>query len=140
MYALSPVVGYLSDRIGRVQVAVLGQAIFVLGAIVTVVWGSDTGQVMPSLFLLGLGWSCSSVSCSILLSESVDAAHRTAAQGLSDTTMNSVAALSALASGPLLTLVGFGGLGASSLLLSVPLIIYALLLPATGWDSKRRPA
>jgi MFS family permease len=129
MLALSPLVGYASDKIGPVAVILIGQGIFVVGGIVSVLWGAYSDNVMVSLFLLGLGWSCGTVPGSILLSESVPADIRTPAQGVVDTSMNGIAALAALLSGPAFSVIGFGGLSSIAIGLSLPVFALASLLP-----------
>lgn len=125
MFAFAPVVGWASDRWGPVRVIVAGQLIFIAGAIVSLIWAQASDQVMVSLFLLGLGWSCGTVPGSILLSDSVPAEIRPSAQGVVDTTMNTAAAGVALLSGPMFALVGFGGLSVVAIVVAVPILILA---------------
>ncbi|HEY9292498.1 MAG TPA: MFS transporter [Microlunatus sp.] len=126
MFALSPLVGWASDRIGPVRVIMLGQLIFIGSSVAAMISGGNAGWTMVSLFLLGLGWSCGTVPGSILLSESVPADTRTSSQGMVDTAMNGFAALAALISGPLYALVGFGGLSLMAVLVAVPMLLYAI--------------
>ena len=126
MFALSPLVGWASDRIGPVRVIMLGQLIFICSSVAAIISGGNESWTMISLFLLGLGWSCGTVPGSILLSESVPAETRTSSQGMVDTAMNAFAALAALISGPLFSLVGFGGLSLMAVLVAVPLLAYAI--------------
>lgn len=126
MYALSPVVGYASDRIGPVRVIMIGQLIFLGSTVTAIISAGNAGWTMISLFLLGLGWSCGTVPGAILLTESVPAAIRPSAQGMVDTAMNGFAALAALISGPIFAGVGFGGLSVMAVLVAVPLLAYAI--------------
>ncbi|MFI9722579.1 MFS transporter [Streptomyces sp. NPDC052396] len=126
MYGLSPLVGRLADRIGRVPVILLGQTVFVLA---TLLAGASGGRQLPvaaGLFLLGVGWSCATVAGSTLLSESVDAAHRPEVQGLSDTLMNLVGAGGGALSGALAARYGYGGLNAAAAALAAPVGALAL--------------
>ena len=88
MYALSPVVGWLADRFGRIAVILLGQLILVVAVVVA---GTATG--MPTAYsglvcsCSALGWSCALVAGSTLLSESVDDEVRTGVQGAADFVM-----------------------------------------------------
>jgi MFS family permease len=62
MYAFSPIFGILADRIGPRKVILGGQLIF-LGALASAgLWQHDFTLVVFGLFLLGLGWSASTVS------------------------------------------------------------------------------
>lgn len=72
MYALSPVVGYLTDRLGRRQVIAIGGLILVSSAIISgTAPANNEIQLGIGLFLLGLGWSCTLIAGSTLLSETV---------------------------------------------------------------------
>ncbi|QGN34753.1 MFS transporter [Microlunatus sp. Gsoil 973] len=126
MFALSPVVGYASDRIGATRVIMIGQLIFLGSTVTAIISAGSAGWTMISLFLLGLGWSCGTVPGSILLTESVPAAIRPSSQGMVDTAMNGFAALAALISGPIFAGVGFGGLSLMAVVVSVPLLAYAI--------------
>jgi MFS family permease len=126
MFALSPLVGYASDRIGPIRVIMLGQLIFLGSTVTAIISAGAAGWTMISLFLLGLGWSCGTVPGSILLSESVPAEIRPSSQGMVDTAMNGFAALAALISGPIFAGVGFGGLSLMAVVVSVPLLAYAI--------------
>lgn len=126
MYALSPVFGILSDRLGRVPTIVTGQLMLVGSAVITALGSHQIPAVMLGLILLGLGWSASTVAGSALLTDAAPPARRVVVQGRSDLTMNLAGAAGGAASGPLLTLVGYSGL---SWLLLVPVgaVIVALL-------------
>jgi predicted MFS family arabinose efflux permease len=73
------------------------------------------------LLLLGVGWSCGLVAGSTLVTESVPADVRPAAQGGTDLLMGLGAAVAGAAGGPLLALGGFGLVAAVSAALVVPL-------------------
>ena len=89
MYAFSPVVGSLSDRLGRVRVIQIGLLILLASAIVAGTAAANNAiQLGIGLFLLGLGWSCTLIAGSTYLSESVSIEMRPASQGASDLVMN----------------------------------------------------
>ena len=135
MFAFSPLVGIAADRIGRYPVIVAGGGTLLLATLIAGTAGSSMGQVTAGLFLLGVGWSLVLVPASTLLTESVPAVDRTRVQGGSDAAMNISAAIGAAGSGPLLGLVGFGGLNALSaaiVLAAVPLVLGARRLPVHG--------
>ena len=89
MYAFSPLVGSLSDRLGRVRVIQIGILILLLSTIVSAKAQADDAYTLGvGLFLLGLGWSCTLIAGSAYLSESVDAEFRASSQGASDLVMN----------------------------------------------------
>ena len=128
MFALSPVFGSLADRIGRIQVILIGQGIFV-AALATVALGAESEQgVVVGLILLGLGWSASTVAGSALVAESVGADRRAVIQGRSDLAMNSAGALGGALAGPVLVLFGYSGLAVvASVLVAVVLGLTARL-------------
>ncbi|MBG0830886.1 MFS transporter [Planomonospora sp. ID67723] len=112
MYVLSPVVGWLADRIGRVQVLVLGMALLLAAAVLAGTAGEHgVPQVTAGLVLLGLGWSCGLVSGSAMLTESVPLERRPAVQGLSDLVMNACGATGTVAAGVIVETLSYGTLG-----------------------------
>ena len=69
MFAFSPLVGLLADRVGRPPVLGAGGAVLLVALLLCA--SAPTGmswQVTAGLFLLGLGWSFCTVSASTLLS------------------------------------------------------------------------
>ncbi len=89
MYAFSPVVGALSDRLGRIRVIQIGVGTLLLSSIVSGFAQADDAITLGiGLFLLGLGWSCTLIAGSALLTESVAPEKKTSSQGASDLVMN----------------------------------------------------
>lgn len=126
MYALAPVFGILSDRLGRVPTILVGQGILV-AALVTASFGQEsTVAVTVGLVLLGLGWSASTVASSALLTEASSEDRRTRRQGVSDFTMSIVGAAGAVLAGVILGWIGYGGL---ALLVGGAVVAVALLSP-----------
>jgi MFS family permease len=123
MYAFAPLFGMLTDRIGSLKTIVLGQFIF-LSAIGFAGFGQDNFQlVMIGLFLLGLGWSASTVSGSALLTEVLPTDEKTKVQGFSDSLMNLSGAFGGAISGTILLLYTFGGLNAAALIPVVFIVV-----------------
>lgn len=106
MYIASPLVGIAADRLGRRPVIMTGIMIlfasFVLSGTAT---GHQHVQLMIGLFLLGLGWSCTMIAGSTLLTESLPVETRPRAQGAADLSMGICGALAGLLSG---LVVGLG--------------------------------
>ncbi|MFH8987493.1 MFS transporter [Streptomyces sp. NPDC017940] len=127
MYAFSPVMGRLADRVGRL--AVIGLSVGLLGcaALLAGTAGSNHGQTAAGLFLLGLGWSAGLVAGSALLTDSVPQAARAAAQGLSDLTMNAAAGIGGAVAGLVVARASYGWLNLGAALLLLPLAALALL-------------
>lgn len=123
MYAFAPVFGLLADRIGSVKTIVLGQLIF-LSAIGFAGLGQNNFEmVITGLFLLGLGWSASTVAGSALLTEVLPTDEKTKVQGFSDSLMNLSGAFGGAVSGTILLLYTFGGLNAAALIPVVFIVV-----------------
>ncbi|MGH8792031.1 MAG: MFS transporter [Stackebrandtia sp.] len=87
MYALAPVAGWAADRFGQRRVVLAGIAILVAACAVAGTAGHDHTLLTVGLFLLGLGWSCTMVAGSAMLTAAVEVEERPAVQGLSDLAM-----------------------------------------------------
>ncbi|GAA3260385.1 MFS transporter [Nonomuraea helvata] len=111
MYVLSPVVGWLADKAGKVPVLVLGMALLLAAATLAGTAGHRVWQVTTALVLLGLGWSCGLVAGSALVTESVPLDGRPAVQGLSDLLMNVCGATGTIVAGAIVGVLGYGVLG-----------------------------
>lgn len=108
MYALSPIMGILADRWGRVAVIRLGVGILLTSALVSATADPHhSTQLGLGLFLLGLGWSATIVAGSTLLSESVSVDDRPGIQGASDLFMNGAGALGGALAGVVIATLGY---------------------------------
>ena len=118
MFAFAPVVGWLTDRLGRVAVMTAGAVILLvsLGLSGTAPTGASW-QIGWGLFLLGLGWSFCTVSASTLLTESAPLDARTDVQGAADLIMGVVAAAAGVAAGLVMGGLGYGALNVFAALL-----------------------
>lgn len=110
MFALSPVMGWLTDRAGRTETIMLGFATLIAGVAVAGFGQDSTAAVAAGLVLLGLGWSASTVAGSTLLAESVGQDARVVVQGVSDMLMGAAGAVGGAASGLVLSGAGYFGL------------------------------
>jgi MFS family permease len=124
MYALAPLFGWLSDQFGPRKTIVLGQLILIVSLAVAGLGQSDFLMVMIGLFLLGVGWSASTVAASALLSQTLGVEQRSKVQGFSDSLMNFSGAFGGAISGTILATYSFSGLNAAALL-PVVLIVFA---------------
>jgi len=125
MYALSPLMGYLADKFGKIQTIFLGQILFVAALLVAGLGHADRLMVTIGLTLLGLGWSAATVAGSALLSATLPADEKTNVQGLSDSLMNLSGAFGGAAAGLLLASFQFEGLNAIAL---IPVAIITVLV------------
>ena len=111
MYAFSPIVGSLSDRFGRVRVIQLGLGILLASTLISgLAQASDAITLGVGLFLLGLGWSCTLIAGSALLSESVEDSFRASSQGASDLVMNLAGAGGGAIAGVIIGTLSYGWL------------------------------
>ncbi|WP_433130707.1 MFS transporter [Micromonospora sp. CA-240977] len=126
MYALSPLVGWLTDRLGRRAVILGGVGLLLAACAVAGTAGHHTPRLSVGLVLLGLGWSGTMVAGSTLLSESVPAWVRPSVQGLSDLIMGLAGAGAAVASGFVMQSAGYPVLTLLAAVAVVPLVALAL--------------
>jgi MFS family permease len=125
MYAFSPIVGSLSDRLGRVRVIQIGFVILLASAVVAGSAAADNAiQLGVGLFLLGLGWSCTLIAGSAFLSESVSLEMRPASQGASDLVMNLSGAAGGALAGIIIGTLSYGWL---CLFASIPVLFLSVL-------------
>jgi MFS family permease len=111
MYAFSPIVGSLSDRLGRRSVIRLGVGIQLAACLIAGLADPHNSiQLSFGLFLLGLGWSCTLIAGSALLSESVETELRPSSQGASDLLMNLMGASGGAMAGVIIGTLGYGWL------------------------------
>ena len=132
MYSLAPVFGWLTDKFGAIRIVIIGQFISLTSLAVSGFWQSEFYAVVLGLFLLGVGWSASTVAASALLSETLATGQRSKVQGFSDSLMNLSGAFGGAISGIILTMFTFGGLNAAAL---VPVVFITL---ATSYSKKWR--
>ena len=126
MYALSPVMGWLSDRWGHDRTILLGQSVLLLAVFVAGTSGSSEVQITIGLTLLGIGWSASVIAGAAALTTSVEAGARPLVQGFSDLAMNLAGASGGLLAGLVVALSGFGTLNAAAAVLTVPVVVLVL--------------
>lgn len=132
MYALSPLFGSLADRIGAMRTALIGLVLLGTAALLILAAPGQFPLVTVALVLLGLGWSAATISGSVLLAGVDSGEIRVPLQGATDAMMNYGGAAAALIGGPLLAVLGFGGLA---------VVAGALIVPAAlvGWYARLHP-
>ena len=117
MYAFSPVVGWAVDRFGRVPIAVTGLGILAAACVIAGLAPAESVAALGlGLFLLGLGWSCTLIAGSTILTEATEPTERPAVQGLSDLSMNVAGALGGVVAGLVVMWGSYGLLCAVALL------------------------
>ncbi|MDF1477587.1 MFS transporter [Leifsonia sp. H3M29-4] len=128
MFALSPVFGWASDRVGRMPVIIAGQAMLAASVVVIGLAEQSDVAVTVALVLLGLGWSAATVAGSALVSDLVTGATRVRVQGRTDTIMSLSGALGGASAGPVLALLGYSGLAWAAGVLVVLVVAAALVM------------
>jgi MFS family permease len=120
MYALSPLVGKVVDKFGRVRTILLGVLILLASALISgLAYADAVVQLGIGLFLLGLGWSCTLIAGSTLLAESLPDEIKASGQGLSDLSMNGGGALGGALAGLVIAFSSYGWLCA---IMAVPVL------------------
>ncbi|MFD9501716.1 MFS transporter [Streptomyces sp. NPDC060035] len=126
MYAFSPVMGWLSDRVGRLSVIGLAAGLLCFAALLAGTSGAGHGRTAVGMFVLGLGWSAGLVAGSALLTDSVPQAARAAVQGLADLTMNAAAGIGGAVAGVIVSRLSYGWLNMTAACLLLPMAALAL--------------
>lgn len=129
MFAFSPLVGLAVDRFGAVTVARVG-GLILLAATVTGIFAAE-GFSIPltlALFLLGLGWSCTLISGSTLLTAALRPAQRAGAQGSADLLMGLAAGGGGAIAGVIVAQASFSALAAADGLLAVAILVASVVL------------
>ncbi|UMG92678.1 MFS transporter [Nocardioides sp. TF02-7] len=127
MFAFSPLVGLLADRVGRPPVLAAGGVVLALSLVLCS--SSPEGmswQVSAGLFLLGAGWSLAMVSSSTLVAEHAPLEARTDVQGSSDLVMGLTAAAAGALAGLVVDLAGYPALALASLALALGVVAAAV--------------
>ncbi|GAA2094745.1 MFS transporter [Microlunatus panaciterrae] len=139
MYAFSPLTGALVDRVGARPVILAGVLLF--GGATFLAGRAAEGWsmgLMLGLFLLGVGWSCTMVAGSTLLSAAVPVSERPGVQGAGDLTMGLAAAVGGALAGLVVGGWGYGWLCVGAAVLAGCLLITTLLLrPDPVRDAER---
>lgn len=129
MFAFSPLVGQLADRLGRRAVIIAGALVLMAGCVIAPL-SLDTPWIALGQFFVGLGWSGCYVAGSALLTDALGQAERARLQGANDTVVNIASAAGSLGSGLLLAAVGFTVLAAVGFAVALlPLLAMAFVLP-----------
>lgn len=133
MYALAPLVGRFTDRVGPHRAIAVGATVLIGGTISTVMAGYIPALMFAGLFFLGVGWNVGIIAGSTLLTSSVPSERRVEVQGTADLTMSLSGAFAAFGSGFVKESLGF------HLLADVAAAAGAVLLVA-AWIDRRRAA
>lgn len=128
MFAFSPLTGMAVDRFGGRAVVVLGAVILTCATVLaSAAPEGESLTLLTGLFLLGLGWSCTLVAGSTLLTAGVPAAERPGAQGASDLVMGLMAGAAGALAGVVVDRASFHVLALAALGVAVAIGAAGLL-------------
>ena len=128
MYALSPVFGWLSDKVGRFATILMGQGLLAIGLAVVSLGELDASLVTVGLTFVGLGWSAITVAGSALVSDLASGDARPRIQGRSDLTMNLAGALGGATAGPVLAMIGYAGLASVAGIIVLAVVVTTIVV------------
>ena len=127
MYAFSPIVGWLVDRVGTHSIITLGGLILFVGAeLAGHTDPAHSAGLFSGLALIGIGWSCGLIAGSALLTNSFPVQQRVEVQGGADFVMITGGAVGGLSSGGLVELLGFQSLSHYSGIAALVLVAAAV--------------
>jgi MFS family permease len=137
MFAFSPLVGMLTDRIGSPLVVGIGGLVLLSSLVLS---GLSAPGASPGLglglFLLGLGWSFGTVGSSTLLVAATPVRHRPRVQGSADMITGFTAAAGGAVAGIVVGTLGFGWLSAGAAVLAFGVVVVSVV---AGRYAARRP-
>ncbi|MDH4362656.1 MAG: MFS transporter [Acidimicrobiia bacterium] len=143
MYAFSPLVGRMTDRIGRYPM-IVAAGVLCAGGALTAAYSPDGSfpGIALALFLIGIAWSFGIVAASGLLTESFPIAQRASVQGAGDLCMAGFGASSGVAAGAIVAARSYHDLSMAAATLGVVLVaaVFATLATDRGRPAKLAPA
>ena len=112
MFALAPISGRLTDRVGPLPVVMAGMVLMLGAALLSAVAPpAEELLLLIALFALGWGWNLGFVAGSSLLTGAVGVNERARVQGVSDSLIWSTSAVASIGSGLVVGIWGFATLG-----------------------------
>ena len=119
----------MTDRFGSPRIILLGLGTLAAAGLLAAAAPADGGFLLLfALFMLGFGWNLGFVAGSNMLASELALAERTRLQGVTDMIIWGSAAVASFASGVIVALVSYTGLG----------ILPALLVMTPAWLMVRR--
>jgi MFS family permease len=123
MFAFSPLIGQLADRMGRRLMIIVSAIIIGAGCVIAPI-SLMTPWIGFALFLIGLGWSGCYIAGSTLLTDAYMIGNRARMQGANEVMVNIASAVGSLCSGVLLQAFGYNIVSAIGLTMSLmPLLV-----------------
>ena len=133
MYFFSPVIGMLSDRLGRLPMILLGATLLMTGAeFAARTQAMHAPGVMIGNFLIGLGWGFGVIAGSSLLTDTFPVDQRVGVQGVADLAMSGFGALGGILSGSIVNFRSYADLGRTAIVVAGLLLIMTVIHTAKG--------
>jgi MFS family permease len=112
MFALAPVSGWLTQRLGSVTTIFMGAAVLIGASLLAALAPPESDTLLfVALFTLGFGWNLGFVAGSTLLSSGVSLAERARVQGAADAVIWSTSAVASVGSSLVVAAAGYTTLG-----------------------------
>lgn len=128
MFAFSPIVGWGADQLGRAPVLLMGGGILLVALLLCGMSPEGSSwQIFVGLFLLGVGWSFSTVAASTMISDHTPLDARTDVQGAADLIMNFTAAAAGGVAGLIVGGLGYDWLNGFAAVLACAVVGAGLL-------------
>ncbi|MFN0091645.1 MAG: MFS transporter [Acidimicrobiales bacterium] len=128
MYLFSPLMGMLSDRIGRYPMLYISGGLCTWGALwAAVTPASQALGVFMANFLIGLGWCFGVVAGSSLIVSSFPIEKRVGVQGVGDMAMIGSGAIAGVSSGLLYSIFDYSGVNIGNAAFGVFLVVVTLV-------------
>jgi MFS family permease len=141
MYAVSPFIGRLADRFGRLPMLVVAGALCVTGAMwAAVTPGDGFVGLTGGQTVVGLAWCFGIIASSGLLTESFPVAQRASVQGAGDLCMAGFGAFAGISAGAIVAARSYRDLNMAAAGLGVILIVAVLATSVSRPRRPRRPA
>ena len=128
MFVLAPFMGAIIDRVGRRR-SLLGGLFVLAAAVLGLQLGTGSATLLPSMFMVGVGWNIAYVAGTALIGDETSAEERGAALGAADFLSVGAAAAGSLIAGAVLPGVGLQVIAGAAALAA---ILPALLLTRIG--------
>jgi MFS family permease len=136
MFAFSPVVGWLADRVGRARILATGGLLLLVSLFLChEAPEGSSWQIFGGLFLLGLGWSFATVASSTMIADHAPIEARTDVQGAGDLLMGLTAAAAGGMAGVVVGGWGYPVLAIAAMALAA-LVLVAAYAGARGRGAK----
>lgn len=127
MFAFSPLVGLLADRLGRAPVLFAGGVLLLVSLVLCSRSPEGSSwQIFAGLFLLGLGWSFATVAASTMIADHAPLDARTDVQGAADLVMGLTAAAAGGLAGVIVGGWGYPALAVAATALAVGVLVAAV--------------